>query len=508
MSADRVVVIGAGMGGLAAAVDLARQGIDVEVLDRSATPGGKMRELRVGDALIDAGPTVFTMRWVFDSLFADAGASLDAALDLHATSVLARHAWTAGGQLDLFADIERSIDAIGVFSGPRDARGYRDFCKRSREIYETLRGPYIAASRPSPLQLIQRVGVTHLGALWRTEPMRSLWASLAGYFHDPRLRQLFGRYATYVGSSPLAAPATLMLIAHVEQEGVWMVQGGMRRVADALQHLGERHGARYRFNAHVEEIIVESGAVAGVRLVGGERIDCKSVVFNGDASALDAGMLGRAVSPAAVAVKASQRSLSAVTWCVKTQTSGFNLHHHNVFFADDYPAEFDAVFRRRSIVDAPTVYVCAQDRAYESAMGARELPAKERLLLLINAPADGDQHAWSSDQIAALANNTTTVLRRCGLELDADALTPSHGAVVTTPSDFNALFPATGGALYGRANHGPMASFARPGSRTVIPGLYLAGGSAHPGPGVPMATLSGRLAAQVVIDDFARTSLP
>ena len=501
MNADRVVVIGAGMGGLAAAVDLARQGVDVQVLERAVSPGGKMREVQVGNALIDAGPTVFTMRWVFDALFNDAGASLDDALDLHATSVLARHAWTGGGQLDLFADIEQSINAISEFSGARDADGYRAFCKRSREIYQTLREPYIAASRPNPLQLVARVGINNIAALWRTEPMRSLWSALGDYFRDPRLRQLFGRYATYVGSSPLEAPATLMLIAHVEQEGVWIVKGGMRRVADALQALGERHGARYRFNAQVDEIIVESGRVVGVRMADGERIDCRAVVFNGDASALGAGLLGEAARGAAPFIAPAKRSLSAVTWCLQATTTGFDLHHHNVFFADDYPAEFDATFRRREIVSAPTVYVCAQDRAGES----RSSPlAKERLLLLINAPADGDQRAFNADQINRLASNTSGVLRRCGVSIDAQALTIEQHAVVTTPSDFNALFPATGGALYGRANHGAMASFARPGSRTVVPGLYLAGGSVHPGPGVPMATLSGRLAAQAVFKQLLR----
>ena len=492
MNAKRIVVIGAGMGGLAAAVDLARQGVDVQVLERANAPGGKMREVPLGNVTIDAGPTVFTMRWVFDSLFSDAGSSVAALLDLQPCSVLARHAWTGGGALDLFADIEQSVAAIGDFAGQKDAQGYRDFCARSREIYETLRVPYIASQRPSPLALMRRVGIGQLGAMWRTAPHRTLWGALGDYFQDPRLRQLFGRYATYVGSSPLAAPATLSLIAHVEQEGVWIVRGGMRRVADALRTLGERHGARYRFNAQVEEILVESGRVAAVQLAGGERIDCDAVVFNGDASALGSGLLGASVTGAAPVVAASKRSLSAVTWCMRAKTSGLNLHHHNVFFSDDYPAEFNAVFGRRSIVDSPTVYVCAQDRAEN---GATDVPANERLLLLVNAPADGDQRAFSESDIATLRDHAFGVLRRCGLAIEPS----SEPAVVTTPADFNELFPSTGGALYGRANHGPMASFARPGAACSVPGLFLAGGSVPPGPGVPMAVLSGRLAAAAVI---------
>jgi 1-hydroxycarotenoid 3,4-desaturase len=454
----------------------------------------------VGDTNIDAGPTVFTMRWVFESLFADAGASLTEALQLQAMTVLARHAWRQGGSLDLFADIDQSADAIGKFAGTHDANGYRAFCKRGQEIYQTLRGPYISQQRPSPFELVRRVGWQNLGAMWRTSPTRTLWSALGGYFHDPRLRQLFARYATYVGSSPLLAPATLMLIAHVEQDGVWTVRGGMRRVADALKLLGERHGARYRFGAHVDEIVIHAGSVAGVRLASGEEIACSAVVFNGDVSALGNGdgngLLGAGNKRAAASIPREARSLSAVTWCVKARTRGFALHHHNVFFAEDYAAEFDAIFRQRRIVAAPTVYVCAQDRADESF--ASQQMAEEKLLILINAPADGDSRTFTHAEISQLETGAFSLMRACGLEIESGSMQ----SVATTPADFNALFPATGGALYGRVNHGSMASFARPGAASAISGLYLAGGSVHPGPGIPMATLSGRLAAEKLLADL------
>jgi 1-hydroxycarotenoid 3,4-desaturase len=499
LRAKRVIVIGAGMGGLAAAIDLARQGMDVEVIERAVSPGGKMREVAVSGALIDAGPTVFTMRWVFESLFADAGAHLADELQLQTMSVLARHAWRRGGRLDLFADVEQSAEAIGNFAGADDARGYREFCKRGQEIYETLRAPYIAEQRPSPLELIRRVGWQNLGAMWRTAPMRTLWSALGDYFRDPRLRQLFGRYATYVGSSPMLAPATLMLIAHVEQDGVWAVKGGMRRVADALQKLGERHGARFRFGAHVEEILLRNGAVTGVRLASGEQLDCDAIVFNGDVSALGGSLLGPAVASAAPVIAREARSLSAVTWCVHARTRGFNLHHHNVFFAEDYAAEFETIFNKRAIVSAPTVYVCAQDRRDEPLTAATARGDAERLLVLINAPADGDKDGLTNDEIASLARNAFGLMHDCGLDIESSSMQ----SVVTAPTGFDALFPATGGALYGRANHGSMASFARPGAASKIAGLYLAGGSVHPGPGIPMATLSGRLAAARLLADSA-----
>ena len=496
MAAPRVVVIGAGMGGLAAAADLARRGAAVTVLERAPAPGGKMREVTVDGSPIDGGPTVFTMRWIFEGLFADAGASLKAALPLQKADILARHAWRAGGRLDLFADIARSADAIGDFAGAAEARGYRAFCTRSADIFRTLRGSFIAAERPSPFDLVKRVGITNIAALIRTAPMKTLWDALGEHFRDPRLRQLFGRYATYCGCSPWLAPATLMLVAHVEQDGVWFVKGGMRRVADAIQRLAEGKGAEFRFGAEVAEIITRQGRACGVRLTNGEEITADAVVFNGDVAALAQGMLGPAPRGAAQDTPRAARSLSAVTWCVKAPTAGFPLVHHNVFFAEDYAAEFDAIFRRRDITATPTVYVCAQDR--EAGPGPTA-GTPERMLVLINAPPDGDRRGYSDDEITELGERGFGLLQACGLDVVRDAGTE----VVTTPEGFARLFPGSGGALYGRASHGTTGTFARPGAVTRLPGLYLAGGSVHPGPGIPMAAMSGRIAAARVLEDWA-----
>jgi 1-hydroxycarotenoid 3,4-desaturase len=482
-----VIIVGAGIGGLAAAVDLARRGCDVTVCERAASAGGKMRRVMVAGAGIDAGPTVFTMRAIFESLFADAGERLTDHIHLVPAALLARHAWRAGGGLDLFADVARSAEAIGAFAGAAEARGYLAFCARSALVYRTLEKPFIGAQRPSQVELVKRIGVRGLPALLATAPFSTLWDELGKYFRDPRLRQLFGRYATYVGASPFLAPATLMLIAHVEQDGVWLVRGGMHGVAAAIRALAERRGARFRFGADVRDILVANGRVTGVTLADGEHIAADAVVFNGDISALPAGQ--RPVP----ATGRLDRSLSAVTWCLRARAGGFDLAHHNVFFADDYAEEFSAIFRRRAIAAAPTVYVCAQDRG-ETGVAVDGSP--ERLLALVNAPADGDVAALDADDLERRAFG---LLRTCGLSLEVSP----ESRVVTTPRDFHTLFPATGGALYGRVNHGASGSFRRAGAAGKIPGLYLAGGSVHPGPGIPMAALSGRLAAARLLDDRA-----
>jgi 1-hydroxycarotenoid 3,4-desaturase len=491
----RVVVIGGGAAGLSAAIDLARRGLSVTVLERAAEPGGKLRQVSVLGAGIDSGPTVFTMRWVFESLFADAGVRLDEALSLTPLSVLARHAWGEGGRLDLFADRERSAQAIGEFSGPQEARRFLAFCAQASEVYRALEGPYIRSPRPSLVGLTRALGPAGLATLWRLGPLHTLWRALARHFHDPRLQQLFGRYATYCGGSPMRAPATLMLVAQVEMDGVWAVRGGMIALARALAGLAQRHGARIRCQAHCERLLVEGGRVRGVVLADGERIPADSVVFNGDVGALASGLLGEAARPAARPVPAAARSLSALTWSMNAPTEGFPLLHHNVFFDQDYASEFSDVFGHGRLPRRPTVYVCAQDRLDHDAAPS---PAGERLLCLVNAPPTGDRRAFEPPEIDACADRAFGLLERCGLRVARSAA----NAVATTPADFERLFPATGGALYGRASHGWMTPFARPGAVSRLPGLWLAGGSVHPGPGVPMATLSGRLAAQALLADL------
>jgi 1-hydroxycarotenoid 3,4-desaturase len=492
---ERVVVIGAGIGGLTAAVLLAARGLEVLVVESAAAPGGKLREVASGAARLDAGPTVFTMRWVFEEIFAAAGARLEDHLALTRARVLARHAWGDGGRLDLFADRAESAAAIADFAGAAEARGFLAFSARAARIWRTLEGSFIREDRPSVLDLVAKAGARDLMGI---SPFTTLDRALAEHFRDPRLRQLFGRYATYCGSSPFDSPATLMLVAHVESEGVWLVEGGMHRLAVALAALAERLGARIRYGCAVRAITRRGGRADGVVLADGEPVAADSVICNGDSNAVAAGLfgaLGATVRPTA----AAERSLSALTWAT-TAAADFPLLRHNVFFSDDYRAEFEALKRGRLPV-VPTVYVCAQDRADPASGPGGPGRPLERLLCLVNAPATGDAGKPTQEEIAQCETRSLDLLSRCGLTLAFDP-----GRTVTTgPAQWAALFPATGGALYGPNAHGWAASFRRPGARTKLPGLYLAGGSTHPGPGVPMAALSGRLAASAVMADLAST---
>ncbi|MGY6555774.1 MAG: 1-hydroxycarotenoid 3,4-desaturase CrtD [Wenzhouxiangella sp.] len=488
------IVIGGGIGGLTAAVDLARRGLSVRLLESAQQPGGKMREVEIDGHYIDSGPTVFTMPWVFEQLFADAGTDIHEHLKLRPADLLARHFWRDGSRLDLFVDIERSAQAIAEFADAAEAERYRRFCRRAEQVFHTLDHPFMRSQRPSPLSLITASGLRGLPNLLKIQPFSSLWHSLGHAFRDHRLRSLFGRYATYCGASPLQATATLMLIAHVEQLGVWQVDGGMRRLADALAALFQRHGGEICYSSAVSEIEVRNKRAVGVRLLNGESLAADVIVANADVAGIGAGLLGPAAAAAVAKPKLHQRSLSAVTFSVLAQTKGVELTHHNVFFPDDYPQEFVDIFEQQRLPANPAVYICAQDRgpgrAYDGGL--------ERLFMITNAPARGDLERFAPEQLARTEAATFGLLADCGLETNYRA----EHCVITSPSDFERRFPGTGGAIYGAAPHGWRSSFTRPGARSRLRGLYLAGGSVHPGPGVPMVALSGRLAAAAAAADL------
>jgi 1-hydroxycarotenoid 3,4-desaturase len=487
MSDPRVVVIGAGIGGLVAALELGHLGLSVTVIERAREPGGKIRSEAVQGQMVDSGPTVFTMRWVLDELMDSLGLRLDRELKLTPLSVLARHFWSDGSALDLYADPMASEAAVENFAGPDEAASFRRFCCTTRELYGVMDTAFIRSQSRNLPRFMASLGPRGLALLARLGPMKTLWKSLEQQFHDPRMRQLFARYSTYCGSSPWEAPATLSLIAQVEMDGVWAVEGGMSELARCLSRLCQQAGVTFRYQTECEQIHVQDGKVSGVTLSTKEHLRADRVVFNGDVAALRQGLLGKPVQQA-VSGRAPPRSLSAVTWSMRAKTDGLALDRHNLFFWPDYASEFRDIFERQRLPRQPTVYVCAQDRPQQV-----PLTDAERLLCLVNAPACGEQ-SFSSEELAACESQSLSLMQRCGLKVELT----SDNHVRNTPTEFHQRFPGTGGALYGQATHGWMSIFSRPGAISPIRGLFLSGGSVHPGPGVPMAAMSGRLAAAAV----------
>jgi 1-hydroxycarotenoid 3,4-desaturase len=490
--ARSVVIIGAGIGGLSAALRLAHAGLSVEVVDMAPRPGGKMRTRDSVAGPVDIGPTVMTMRHVFDALFDTLGERLSDHVTLHPDTILARHFWRDGACLDLHADAEASAAAVRDVAGPTGEAEFRAFSDHARQLFEAFDAPVMQAPSPHLPSIAARV-LRQPALIPATLPGLSLARALRRHFTDPRLRQLFGRYATYVGGSPYFSPAVLGLIWHSEASGVWRVEGGMYRLAEALYRLARARGVRFRFGVAAQEIETRDGRCQGVRLADGARLGADVVLFNGDPKALWEGRLGDA-SRAAVPHRAvAPRSLSAFVWGFAAEPRGVGLAHHNVFFCADPRVEFGDVAAGRMPRDA-TLYVCAQDRG-------GDCPPKgpERFEIIMNGPPG---HRATDEDRDTCRTRTFETLERMGL-----SFSPVPGTdALTTPAEFDQAFPASDGSLYGRSPHGTMATFHRPGARTKLPGLYLCGGGTHPGAGIPMACLSGRHAAEAIASDLASTS--
>lgn len=480
-----IIVVGAGIGGLVATLRLSHAGHSVTVIDRAETVGGKMRTLPSAAGPVDAGPTVLTMRHVFDGLFDQIGERLEDHVTLVRQHVLARHWWPDGSTLDLCDDESRNAAAIKHFAGAKAAREFARFSARARRLFAALDAPMMQAADPSIRALATTV-LRQPMLLRDMAPGQSLRQTLARNFGDPRLRQLFGRYATYVGGVPNRSPALLQLIWEAEARGVWCVQGGMHQLAMALHDLAIARGAEFLLGCHVARIERDSA----VHLADGTRLPARMILFNGDPRALATGQLGPDVDQIASQTRRAKRSLSAHVWSFAGTPHGPDLAHHNVFFTQDPREEFGPLEQGQTPQDA-SLYICAQDRGFDTPP-----PTLERFEIIRNAPPLG------TDNKAAPCPPILPILHRFGLTFSPEPTDTD----MTGPAQFETLFPASMGALYGQTPHGMTAALDRPRARTAMPGLYLCGGGTHPGAGVPMAALSGRHAAEAMLSDLGSTS--
>ncbi len=495
-SAGKAVVVGAGVGGLAAALRLQSAGYCVTLLDSHSWPGGKMRQVQSVAGPIDAGPTVLTMRRVFDDLFEATGTRLAEHVTLVREPLLARHFWVDGSILDLKDDHDANVEAITAFSGRTAAQDYKRFANDAATLFEAFRAPMMESAEPK-LTKLAAAALSNPRLLQTLSPFANMRKALTQHFSDPRLVQLFGRYATYVGGSPLASPAILQLIWQAEASGVWRVAGGIHELALALATRFEALGGTLRLGTPVASIETSGSRITGVRLKAGDALSSDIVIFAGDPRALATGQLGAGVSTVAPQTLSTGRSLSARVWSFAARAiTSQPLAHHNVFFGKDPTAEFEDL-AGGAIPRDPTIYLCAEDRGSGMALPT----AAERIEIILNATPLTDAIA-RPDEEAQCRQTTFQTLARFGLTFDP---LPDYTALAT-PTTFDTLFPASAGSLYGQSPHGMTAALRRPRARTRISGLYLAGGGTHPGAGVPMAALSGKHAVEAIMQDHVSTS--
>jgi phytoene desaturase len=496
----RVVVVGAGVGGLAAAARLAALGHAVAVHERAGTHGGKLGEYRRDGFAFDTGPSLLTLPQVFTDLFAATGGPPD--LEFEPVDPACGYTFADGTRLDLPHDPAAVPAALDAALGPGRGAAWQALHDRSARVWDLVGEPVL--HRPlrarDLARFSARLGDLRLVAPWRT--LRGLGEAL---LPDPRLRVWLDRYATYSGSDPRRTPSVLSVTPYVEQRfGAWWVRGGLRRLADALLERCRALGVAVHLGSEVAAVTADGGGATGVRLADGTAVRADVVVSDADATAL----YGRLLRPTAAVPRLGAAAARAALRRTTPSVSGFVLllaldgaavadggrpraPAHRVWFPADYDAEFDALFRRPAPVADPTVYVHAP------ADPALAPPGCEGWFVLVNAPPHDPARGvdWDAPGLRdRYADRVLEVLARRG----ADVRGRIRWREVRTPADLERDTASPGGAIYGTASHGARAALLRPANRSPVRGLYLVGGSAHPGGGLPIVALSAAIVAELV----------
>ena len=479
---DEILVVGAGIGGLAAALALAGRGLAVRVVEAGPRPGGKAGTVEVDGVVIDTGPSVLTLPEVFAGLFERAGLRLDEWVGLRRLDPGFRYRYADGCVVEVAHDPEDTLARVRSALGSRAEAQLAAFLSYSRRIWEAAAPHFVLGPAPTWAAMVG-LAVRHPVALGAVDPLRSMPAGIDRHVREPHLRMLLRRYATYNGSDPRRAPATLNCIAHVELTlGGFGIRGGIHALVDAMVAAIEARGGVIELGTRVERLWVDDGAVAGIVVAGGRRRS-RAVVVNADVGWLrDEGL----PSPARYLPRPAAPSMSGWNAALRAARRPDRLPHE-VLFPADYDAEFVDIFDRDRPPAAPTVYLCAQERCH----GVTGWPDAEPVFVMANAPAEPAAGARSPQVWADLEAAVEQRIRSAGLWGDGDAMVWRR-----TPSELAAAFPGSRGAIYGAASNDRFAAFQRPPNRIrAMPGLYLASGSAHPGGGLPMVALSGMAAA-------------
>ncbi|MCZ2836638.1 phytoene desaturase family protein [Modestobacter sp. VKM Ac-2985] len=495
----RVVVVGAGLGGLAAAARLAAAGHAVTVLEQAPQVGGKLGWFERDGHGFDTGPSLVTLPQVLEDLFAATGAPLSQVLPLQRLDPAVAYRFADGTTTAVPGHREDVPARLDADLGPGSGAQWAALLTRAEAMWRATEQPFLRSPLAGAATLARLARNT--ADLRTIAPGRTLRGLGAAHLTDPRLRMLLDRYATYSGSDPRRAPAALLTVPYAEQAfGSWYVPGGLRRLPEAVAARAVERGTVVRTGTAVTEVLVTGGRAAGVRLADGEVLPADVVVCNADATSLYSRLL-----PPQAPVRRARAALRRVT----PSSSGFvlllalrgrtpGLAHHTVLFPTDYDAEFDALFGgrgrrgpKRPVAD-PTVYVSAPDDP-----ATRPGADSESWFVLVNAPRHepGTGVDWTSPGLADRhADQVLATMAARGL----DVRDRVRWRVVRTPADLERETASPGGSIYGTSSNGARAAFLRPANASPVPGLFLAGGSAHPGGGLPLVTLSAEIVAGLI----------
>jgi phytoene desaturase len=485
----KIIIIGAGLGGLSAAVRLAKSGFSVTVLEKNETVGGKVNFVEADGYKFDTGASLLTMKHVLEDVFSFAGRELKDYLDIAPLEPICRYFWSDETRFDASTDIQKTENEIANLE-PQDVENFRKYLADSKQKYEIAERTFLAKSLNDLPELIRP---KYLKDLLKISTLKTLDKHNEKYFKSEKLQQVFNRYATYNGSSPFETPATFALIPFVEFGlGAWYVRGGMYEIPKALARLANELNVEIKTNCEVEKIITKNGKAVGVK-VNDEILSADFIVSNADAIETYRNLL----PPENKKFQDREPSCSGFVLLLGTHKKFPNLAHHNIFFSDDYKAEFDAIFKRKRPAKNPTIYICSTSRTDET-----QAPnGHENLFVLINAPYTNSRIDWQKEA-KSYRDLIIKKLEEFGLE---DLNQSIDFEQIITPEDFEKKYRANRGSIYGISSNGVFSAFLRvPNKSKEIENLYFVGGATHPGGGIPLVLLSAKMTAEMICREKAQ----
>jgi phytoene desaturase len=494
-SPSRAVVIGGGLGGLAAAIRLGAAGVSVTLLEAAHQLGGKAGTVVLDGVEVDTGPSVLTMPEVLDELLRHAGMALSDHITLRSPSPGFRYLYADGTQLDVHHHLEDTLQSVDSTLGSRARTDLAGFLDYSRQIWDAA-SPYFVKGPAPTLPRLLGLGFRDLLEVRHIDALRTMRSAIDARVESPHLRMLLARYATYNGSDYRVAPGTLNCIAHVELAlGGFGIQGGIGHMVEVLAEAARRTGVRIRLGARVERILVDRGTVTGVRTADGCVFPADQVVSNAEVAHAVHDLLPSENRRAVRLDGTTERSMSGWTGVLRAKRrSGAEARvAHTVLFPEVYSDEFADIFDHDRPPVSPTVYLCAQEPCH----GRTGWTDDEPVFAMANTPpeplgAERPASTWSD-----LQETVRDRLQEAHLIDAAD-----RWVWTRTPAELAARFPGSRGALYGASSNDRFSAFKRPPNRVSgVKGLFFASGSAHPGGGMPLAMLSGVLAAQAALAD-------
>lgn len=481
-----IIVVGAGIAGIASAIRLAVKGYKVTVFEANSYPGGKLTEFVSSGFRFDAGPSLFTMPQYVDELFILAGKNPGDYFKYQKLESICRYFYEDGTRLVAWADPVKLADEIAMKT--RDTReSVLRYLKKSQDIYEITHHVFLEKSLHRLGSYLNKQTLKSVFRFGEIDAFRTMDEANKKHFHDDKTHRFFNRYATYNGSNPYQAPATLNIIPHLEQHfGAYFPEGGMHAITNSLVRLAEDLGVRFQYNSKVEEILHERGKVTGVRVTG-DAVPAAYVISNMDVWFTYKKLLRGVKLPERILKQERSSSALIFYWGIKGVFKELDLH--NIFFSEDYEKEFSTIWKNKTIDSDPTVYLNISSKC----CGADAPQGAENWFVMINVPANVGQ-----DWDGLIAEARSNIIKKLSRILNQDISRLIVVEEVLDPRGIESRTSSYQGSLYGTSSNGRFAAFLRhPNFMGSLKGLYFVGGSVHPGGGIPLALLSAKITSDI-----------